>query len=81
METLQNKNYFKVGERGILYCDRGTNDYDHVLNVFMEDEGLVLKDAQSESQEFVTIEYLKITYLPDFKLLKTKKNQLYVIRK
>ncbi|WP_431612210.1 hypothetical protein [Chryseobacterium sp. 'Rf worker isolate 10'] len=73
IETLQNKNYFKVGERGILYCDRGPNDYDHVLSVFMEEDGLVLKDAQSESQEFVTIKYLKNTYLPDFKLLKTKK--------
>ena len=73
IETLQNKDYFKVGERGILYCDRGPNDYDHVLNVFMEEEGLVLKDAQSESQEFVTIQYLKTTYLPYFKLLKTKK--------
>lgn len=73
IETLQNKNYFKVGERGILYCDRGPNDYDHVLNVFMEEDGLVLKDAQSKSQEFVTIQYLKNTYLPDFKLLKTKK--------
>ncbi|THV62814.1 hypothetical protein [Chryseobacterium candidae] len=73
IETLQNKDYFKVGERGILYCDRGPNDYDHVLSVFMEEDGLVLKDAQSESQEFVTIKYLKNTYLPDFKLLKTKK--------
>ena len=73
IETLQNKDYFKVGERGILYCDRGPNDYDHVLNVFMEEKGLVLKDAQSESQEFVTIQYLKTTYLPYFKLLKTKK--------
>lgn len=74
LETLQNKNYFKVGERGILYCDRGPNDYDHVLNVFMEERGLVLKDAQSISQEFVTIDYLKKTYMPNnFKLLKTKK--------
>ena len=73
IETLQNQAYFKVGERGILYCDRGPNDYDHVLSVFMEEKGLVLKDAQSKSQEFVTIQYLKRTYLPDFKLLRTKK--------
>ncbi|WP_288459546.1 hypothetical protein [uncultured Chryseobacterium sp.] len=74
IETLQNKNYFKVGERGILYCDRGPNDYDHVINVFMTEEGLILKDFQTESQEFITIKYLKNIYLSDFKLLKTKKN-------
>ncbi|MGE6394576.1 hypothetical protein [Chryseobacterium scophthalmum] len=73
IDSIKNPNYFKVGERGILYCERGADDYDHVLSVFMTKEGLIFKDAQSELQEFAVEEYLKKEY-KNFKLLKTKKN-------
>ncbi|MBB4806735.1 hypothetical protein HNP38_002031 [Chryseobacterium defluvii] len=73
LETINNSNYFKIGERGILLCERGPNDYDHVLNVFMTKKGIMYKDAQSFSQKFVTEEYFKKEY-KSYKLLKTKKN-------
>jgi hypothetical protein len=72
LETIKNALYFKKGERGILLCERGPNDYDHVLNVFMTDEGIMYKDFQSNSQKYVNEEYFKQQYV-SYKLLKTKK--------
>lgn len=73
MKTITNKNYFKPGERGILFCERSSREYNHVMNVFMTEEGLIFKDYQSKSQKFVTEQYIRKEYLPMFKLLKTKK--------
>lgn len=71
LKTLENINYMKEGERGILLCIKGGWESNHVLNIYVKDRRLVYKDGQSYSQLGSNRIFLENNF-KSFKFFKTK---------
>ena len=71
LKTLENIQYMKEGERGILLCIRGGWDSNHVINIIVKEGKLLFKDAQVYSQLGSNKVFLSNNY-KEFKFFKTK---------